>query len=291
MQRIRHILVATDFSRTAKNAAKRAAMIATEQGASLEILHVLSDPGVTAIRKMQRVKQQAQTQLRTKAGEQLDALRADLASAYDITISATVRVGAIRAAIQQVGKNSDLLVIGNGGARTLSELFFGTTASSLLRAIRVPLLVVKQRAIAPYVRALAAVDLSAHAAAILTMTGEIAPRSQITALHAYDGRFAGRLRIADASDERVAQWREEARARAASKLGGMLIGRASAFAPWRLAIVEGDIGPAILEVSQQWPSDLVSIGNHARSFIGRILVGSVARATLSAAQCDVLVVP
>jgi universal stress protein E len=287
VQRIRNVLVATDFSSAAANATTRAAMIAAEQGASLEILHVLRDARLAALRK----PAQTEAQRRAKAAQQLDALRVHLVSAHGVTITTSLRTGVTRMRILKAAESCDLLVLGAGGTHPVRELLLGTTASRILLAIRVPLLVVKRQAIAPYARVLAAVDFSVHASAILTLAAEVAPNSSIKVLHAFDGRFAGKLRFAGASDERAAQWRWAAGERAADEFGRMLEGHAVGAARWRSSILEGDAVTAILEVEQQWRADLVLIGKRARSLFEEFLLGSVARRTLSTARSDVLVVP
>lgn len=47
---LKRILVATDFSDDASNAALRAAMLAAERGAELELLHVMNARGLDAVR-------------------------------------------------------------------------------------------------------------------------------------------------------------------------------------------------------------------------------------------------
>ena len=47
MKRIRSILVGTDFSGAADNAAVRAARTAADHGAALQILHVMSEPAAS----------------------------------------------------------------------------------------------------------------------------------------------------------------------------------------------------------------------------------------------------
>jgi nucleotide-binding universal stress UspA family protein len=53
---------------------------------------------------------------------------------------------------------------------------------------------------------------------------------------------------------------------------------------------EGNEAEVILRVAQEVPCDLIVMGTHGRSGLGRLLVGSVAEAVLRKAPCPVLTV-
>lgn len=46
----------------------------------------------------------------------------------------------------------------------------------------------------------------------------------------------------------------------------------------------------VVAAAREWPADLIVLGSHGRSAIGRLLLGSVARAVLHHADCSVLIV-
>jgi nucleotide-binding universal stress UspA family protein len=46
----------------------------------------------------------------------------------------------------------------------------------------------------------------------------------------------------------------------------------------------------ILQAATDWPADLIVIGSHGRSGLGRVLLGSVAESVVRQAPCPVLVV-
>lgn len=52
----------------------------------------------------------------------------------------------------------------------------------------------------------------------------------------------------------------------------------------------GNPADVISEVAVHWPADLVAVGSHGRSGLGRVLLGSVAEAVVRHAPCPVLVV-
>lgn len=55
-------------------------------------------------------------------------------------------------------------------------------------------------------------------------------------------------------------------------------------------LVEGDPATAILQVAQEQECDLIVMGTHGRTGLGRLLMGSVAEKVLREATCPVLTV-
>jgi nucleotide-binding universal stress UspA family protein len=55
-------------------------------------------------------------------------------------------------------------------------------------------------------------------------------------------------------------------------------------------MVEGDPATGILDVARETRSDLIVMGTHGRTWIGRVLMGSVAQEVVRKAPCPVLTV-
>ncbi|MBM4067950.1 MAG: universal stress protein [Planctomycetes bacterium] len=55
-------------------------------------------------------------------------------------------------------------------------------------------------------------------------------------------------------------------------------------------LVDGDPATAILEIAQEQKCDLIVLGTHGRTGLGRLLMGSVAEKVLREATCPVLTV-
>ena len=66
---------------------------------------------------------------------------------------------------------------------------------------------------------------------------------------------------------------------------GRRIGIAVSFLIW-----EGDPGEAIIEAARSERADLIVVGSHGRSGVGRFLIGSVSDHVVRHAPCPVLVV-
>ena len=291
MKRIRNVLVGTDFSGTAGNAAARAARTAAEHGAALQILHVMSEPALAVLRDAYQAPAEIERSLRAQAETRLEELRARLASTYGVSAKILLRVGVTRAAILEESARVDLLVLGARGTNPIIDSLIGTTAARLLRAVRLPLLIVKQQAVASYTRVLTAVDLSPHASATLEAADCLARNSPITVVHAFDVPFAHQQWLADASNERIARWRELARERIGAELHQFVSAREGGAARWRELTRQGDAVPVVLGTAQEIDADLIVVCKHGRSLVEETLIGSVSRRILANARCDVLVVP
>lgn len=57
--------------------------------------------------------------------------------------------------------------------------------------------------------------------------------------------------------------------------------------PWRF-LKEGKPAAEIVAAAREWGADLIVIGTHGRSGLGRMVLGSIAEAVVHAAPCPVL---
>lgn len=48
--------------------------------------------------------------------------------------------------------------------------------------------------------------------------------------------------------------------------------------------------PTLLEQVREWPADLIVVGSHSRSEVGRVILGSISREIISKSPCSVMVV-
>jgi nucleotide-binding universal stress UspA family protein len=60
--------------------------------------------------------------------------------------------------------------------------------------------------------------------------------------------------------------------------------------PMESRVENGDPAPSILQVAAECKCDLIVLGTHGRSGLGRLLIGSVAEKVLRGATCPVLTV-
>lgn len=290
MKAISSVLAAVDFSADSRRAALRAAFIAAEQKARLELLHVMSESSLDALRRILGASKRTPAALRDVAQSALSDLAAELNARSGVGAALQVKVGDVLEAILAASRRVDMLAIGAKGMNPLHDMILGTTAAHLLGKCRVPVLVVRRAPRGPYKRVLVPVDFSQDSAFALRLAGLVAPAAETTVLHAFTIPFEGKLRYAGVSDDHLRKLRAHARAEAMQGLVG-LIGSAGAGGPrLRPAVVSGSAGRAILAKERTLDADLVVIGKHGRSRIEQLLLGSVARHVLANSTCDVLVV-
>lgn len=289
MNSIARIIAATDFSADADRAASRAARIAAEQGAALELVHVVSQRELDAARGLAGLDARIEASIVQDAEQRLAALaRRQQGGAR---ISTSVKVGDPRTTLLEASETADLLVLGARGAHPLRDLLLGTTAERLLSRAPTPLLVVKRPDEDTYRRVLAPVDLSAASSAVLAAAARIAASATITVAHAFRVPFERQLSLAGASEDKVEAYRIRARDESSEGIERLVAGMGGDGSRWLRVVEHGDPAPMILDLERRQRADLVVVAKNPRSALADSLLGSVTRKVLAAAQCDVLVVP
>lgn len=284
------VLAAVDFSDDARRAASRAAMVAAEQGARLGLLHVLSNASASSLRDLLRPHGGVQAQVQSGVRAMLEDLAADLAARTGVAATARVEQGEVLPAILAAAQQAALLVVGAHGWNPLRDLILGSTAERLLGRCRRPVLVVRRPARGPYRRVVAAMDFSPQSLAALAMAMRIAPRADIVLVHAFGIPFEGKLRIAGVDEERLREYRVQARHEALSEMISTVASIGGDRSRLAHAVAHGHPPQLILSKARQLRADLVVIGKRGRSAAGDFLLGSVTRHVLADAKCDVLAV-
>jgi len=287
MKPIRSLLAATDFSDDAQNACRRAALIAREQGATLELLHVINSTSLSLLRGF---FPDAADSMTGNANKELEGLRAELA-ADGVVTRATVQEGVITAQILAAMPRTDLLVVGARGSSPLRDLMLGSTAERLLARAACPALVVKRPARGNYRRVLAPIDFSSCSAAVLATAAAIAPTVEIQVCHAFDLPFEGKLWMAGVPDEQINNYRAGARQQALAEIH-RLAGTVPALEKRAAlpAVMRGDPARVILDQEITFGADLIVIGKQGQSALEEFLLGSVTRHVLADSKCDVMVI-
>ncbi|KZE35173.1 nucleotide-binding universal stress UspA family protein [Crenobacter luteus] len=292
MTAIRHLLAATDLSAPARHAAQRAALLARERGATLELLHIAS---TAPLDKLRRLVGELPGGVEDRV---LDALRHDvlllaeeLHVRYGVAAGVRIANGAIPQEIHEAARKTgtDLVVLGARGASFMRHLLLGSTAERMVRKIRHPMLVVKQPPHDAYRRVLVPVDFSASSLPALRLARAVAPAAHIVLLHAFDVPFEGKLRLAGVDDGAIGHYRTAARQDALQKMARLA--DAAGLAPGEATptVLHGDAWLRILEQEQEQDCDLIAMGKHGESMLEDMLLGSVTRHVLANAQSDILV--
>jgi nucleotide-binding universal stress UspA family protein len=136
-----NIIVATDFSNGAENAARYARLLARTKGCKLTYLHILTLPVVDPMVNSALVSRTVED-LKINAEEQLQALTAkDREEGLNSTF--VISFEDIITALDELPEE-DLLVIGKTGHRTFLDRLIGSTAQNLVNEVKQPLLVIPE---------------------------------------------------------------------------------------------------------------------------------------------------
>jgi len=281
------IVAATDFSEAATRAVARAAMLASEHGVPLELLHVVRRTGLDELRWAASRARLAE-RFCNQAREGLDALASSIR--LPSPASSRVEVGDVVARIAAHAGRDALLVVGSRGEGNFRDLLLGSTAERLLGRTGGPILVVRAAPAGPYGKVLAALDLAEGSEQVLEAALRASPAAAVTAAHAYDVPFEGMLHRSGVGSEEIDRHRGEALRSAFERIEAM--SRRIAPPGRILALAErGHPARLLLDRSTALGADLVVMGRRRRSAAERFFVGSVARHVVAGAASDVLVVP
>lgn len=291
MSGIQNILVATDFSDSAQVAVQRAALLTAVHGARLRLLHVMQADAMNDLLERLNVKADVRRRLMEDAESQL----AQLSDALQATVGAVpehdVRIGKVADEVLAASDYADILVVGARGHSRARDVLLGTTAERLLSKNRRPMLVVRGEGERPYGKVLVPVDFSVHSMAALRFARKLAPDAYLQVFHAYDNPYEGKLIQADVGTEAIEAYRQECRAQALANMGGFL----NRALPGDLRVSSSvECGEAKFQIAAEavrQAADLIVMGKHGRSGVEEFFLGSVTRATLDRASCDVAVIP
>lgn len=285
------LLAATDFSDDARHAANRAARLAVERQAPLELLHVMSSTSLTALRELFGLSPDTDAKLLDDAQRMLDELGSEIAAGKpQLALTARVAVGHVLDEILSAAEKADMLVLGARGLNPLRDLILGTTAERLLRRCKKPVLLNKRPPQEDYRQVIVPVDFSPHSAAALRMARLFAPGAEITLVHAFGTPYEGKLWLAGVPDEEIHRYRTQARQQALNRIHTLIGETRDDPCRYHIIVEHDDAAPLILAKEAAFSADLIVIGKHGQSLIEDTLLGSVTRHILSDSKCDVLVV-
>jgi nucleotide-binding universal stress UspA family protein len=286
---IERILVGTDFSRPAANAVLRAAMLAAEHSARLEIVHVT--PRIDRSRS-RRLGLGGAALMSANA-----ALEAHLAGAQDLAgppgVVSTVRLLKGSApellAREATRLSADLLVLGYRGERTVRDALVGTTAERVLERWAGDTLIVRSAPRAPYATILACVALGPVSCSVLRSAVALSEQARLHLLHAYEPPFEMKLVSHHLAGATLARHRAAARAEAVQGLAELLercpvpSGR-----HFERHLRHGEPSRLIPGAAVRHGADVVVVGKN-QSMLEAFFLGSITKKIVRSARTDVLV--
>lgn len=273
---MKRILVASDLSPRSQNALARAIGLAAQTGAEIRILHAAT-------------ASEAENACSTTHGKMVREARIMAEELADRPLEISGRIGfhGPAASILEEAEawDADIIVLGAHGEPRFRDAVFGTTGTHVVRHSDRPVLVVQNEASEPYAKVLIAVDDAGLARPILDAARDVAPASELFAVHAFYPSLGQTLAGRDARDQ------EEKRQEAALE---RLMADAAADRPAsrltanKHAVVEtGEAMSVVMRETEEIVPDLLAMGTRRRA----TYLGSHAVDTLFWCPHDVLVVP
>jgi nucleotide-binding universal stress UspA family protein len=292
MNRVTHVLAASDLSPESAHVVQRATRIASVSGARCTVLHSLGLDVPNVVRSFFGQDTAAITK------GVIDGVRANLVETTTRLgpetpgTSVVVETGLPGPTIKDFAAQHDvdLIVVGGFSGHLVRRMVLGSTASQVVRRSTCPVLVVRLPAVRDYRRVLIAVDFSPASATSIQLAQELAPEAELVLIHVAALPLQAQMRYAGVSEEQIEQYRTEARSRATWSLEQVV--RAAGLEPGGHAaiVVDGDPVEQIRTHSEDADCDLVVVGKHGAHRIEEVLLGSVTLGLLSSCSRDVLVV-
>jgi nucleotide-binding universal stress UspA family protein len=292
MNRLQTLLAATDLSAPSRHAVLRAAMLARDAGARLELVHVVDKIALNELELLFGDEAATlQEAIRAQMRDALADLAADICEPLGISAGRQLVEGAVLGGIASLADRLDagLLVVGARGAGFMRHWLLGATAERLLRKTLRPVLVVKQTPHEAYRRALVPMDFSPWSQGALRLAMAIAPAADLILMHASSVPFEGKMHYAGVAEKVIRHHRETASREALARLKQTAVDTGLATANWHPVVIHGDAASRILEQEEEQGADLIVIGKHGAGIIEELLLGSVTKHVLAQARCDVLV--
>ncbi len=291
MQKIQHIVAATDFSSPANAAIARAALLASQTNAELHLIHVVHPldlyVGSELSYDFQMHYQQVQQQ---NIKTQLESLAKQLREQFPISIHASNRIGRAYTEIANYAAsvNADLIVAGAHGENSLLARLIGSTALRLLKLAKCPVMIVKNSHLPaqPYQQVVAAIDLSPASSEVPALASKVAPDANIELLLIFDSNQEAHMHKAGIDQSLLTEYREKALKQAENRLDEILSAQNNL--KMTRQILSGYPPKTICAHAKSQQADLIVIGKHNKKHLEEWLIGSVSKGVTYAAHCDVL---
>lgn len=294
MAEMKRLLVATDLSDRASDAIERAARIARDVGARLDLVHV-SPP--VFVDSTQPLVDQRPVFGANGAGIDVHGVlqqqAAEVEKRHGISCGVYWASGSL---IDELVSHADelaadLLVLGFSGAGLMRQMLLGSTAERMLTKLPCPILVVKQRPEGPYRSVLVPVDLSPVSIAAIVGARWLAPAAAMSVLHVFEAPFEGVLRYAGVEEDTMVHYRAVASQETLEQMTKLCADAGLDKRQVRLLAIHGVPSLRIVAREAQQNVDLIVMGKQDESVLESLFLGSVTRRVVARSRCDVLICP
>jgi len=292
---IKHILVPSDFSQTAKSALTCALSIAKTSGAKITLLHIVTVYNDDPYRDDQPFPslEEYYEQMEQKADglfeKEISTLGAD-----KVSIERVVRRGfsSYEEILTYAAENDvDLIAIGTHGRKPVARFFLGSVAENIVHRAHCPVLTVRieddEAALPDFKRILVAIDFYEQSEQALQLALSILPQGGILdLLHVVEDVIPPTYFAAEGETifdimPQVKIKTKDSLQKVADKLVPENVQR-------NLIIREGKVAATIIDVAKERKSDIIVMGTHSMNALAQILIGSQANKVIRKAHCPVL---
>jgi nucleotide-binding universal stress UspA family protein len=300
---VRVILVAVDFSETSKRVLPWAFRLAREQDARLHLLHAVTP--VPVLPEQFDLPADLPEQLRTGAETKLKEL-AESAGSEDLEITWSAEYGqpseTIAAAVER--RKADLVVLGTRGLTGLEHLLLGSTAERVLRLVDCPVFNIHPKdreAEGPLTKVLVPTDFSDGANDAIQAALEILPLGGYPAQDQTRGKASlillnvhhapGGYGIYGPGGALALQaYNESAEDLLGAELERLARPLRARGVNVEVCLRQGYPSEVIVHEAAEQEVDVIVMGTHGRSGLGRLVLGSTTERVVQHAGCPVLTV-
>jgi nucleotide-binding universal stress UspA family protein len=299
---MREILYPTDFSEPARYAGHYAAMIARTLDASLQILHVATEPFAPSPAARSGLPGEAGRSAAPAEGRAALQRLLEEGEFSGLNARTTVATGIIAEEILKAAQTSDLIVMGTHGRTGWPHLMLGSVTEKVIGVAPCAVLAVKHpplRRAVPWtgeVRGRATMHRSPRLLNILipldgSSLSECVLRDTTALARAFEAVVTLFLVMSPSlllNEEPLIEVRGNARVEAEQYLSATQRGLEAEGLMVEVVLRTGDAATDIIEYAEARDIDLIAMATHGRSGLRRWLLGSVANKVVRATDVPVL---
>ncbi|MES2413682.1 MAG: universal stress protein [Pseudomonadota bacterium] len=273
---LQSILAVTDLSARGNRAVLRAATLAAQHRAVLQIMYAPRDFVTAGMADTSK-------DVRKLAGE--------IHARFDILVkNVSDTTGCFDAVVEQA-RRIDLLVIHEHPEKSAKAFFCGQPIERLQRAVACPILVARMEVFHRYRRILVAVDFTPESREMVKLAWSLESDAQVELFHALNTTHSNKLRYADVSVQAEKAYRHECMRDANERMywlsDSSTVRRNRVIA----ATGGGDTARQAVIQLQHANAELLVVGKRRRSVFSDFFFGSIAQRILGWSSSDILVVP
>jgi universal stress protein E len=287
------LVTGTDFSPHARAAVHRAALLAGQHRARLDVVTTLPLRTIHRLRDVLGLgEDEVSAQLHEVRRLQLEILQRDLARDYTCEVNIHITQGRAHQQLLQHARDrqATLLVVGAQGEHGPLRSFLGGTSHKLLRLIDRPLLCVRRMPKGAYRSVLVAIDFSQHSQAALRLAAELAPEATLHAVHVQEPLLDMKLVSPGMSQEALQRYRDQCESDARRELRSLLLqAGASAATQENSEVIAGDPTHALVRRASELRADLIVLGRAGQSILSNLFLPSTGDSGQAETDADVLV--